>query len=232
MNIAREVNLLDYRDPVFRHHCASAARRSRPSRRGDPLAAAYQVALRRWEHATRRLVAEMSGHGDSPVRILSYWAPGAAGRWQKRFREFDMVGWDGKTPRLACEIKLRESIQGNGIRGGGQLGSALAVARLRWPDLRGLVVNVSMAGLLGLGDHPGTDSASSPLTIPPAGQSAGVILDGWTVGESAVLRGYLSSRDLLDIGGLRAQAIDPTLALGKDCHSGGSMEGLHLAHAG
>jgi|GEM_PF-4743599 len=232
MTIAREVNLLDYRDPVFRHHCASAARRSRSSRQGDPLASAFQAALRRWEHATRRLVAEISGHGDSPVRILSYWTPGGAGRWQKRFREFDLVGWDGKNPGLACEIKLRESIHGNGVRGGGQLGSALAVARVRWPDLRGLVVNVSMAGVLGLGNDPVTDTATGHLPIPPAGQSAGVILDGWTLGEAAVIRGYLASRDLLDIGGLRAQAIDPTLALGKDRHSGGTMEGSHLAHAG
>lgn len=232
MILAREINLLDYRDPVFRHHCASAARRSRPSLQGDPLAAAYQAALRRWEHATRRLVAEMSCHGDSPVRILSYWTPGSAGRWQKRFREFDMVGWDGKTPGLACEIKLREAIHGNGVRGGGQLGSALAVARIRWPDLRGLVVNVSMAGVLGLGGNPGTDTASSQLLIPPAGQSAGVILDGWTVGEAAVIRGYLASRDLLDLAGLRAQAIDPTLALGKDLHSGATGEETHLVHAG
>lgn len=39
-----------------------------------------------------------------------------------------------------------------------------------------------------------------------------VILDGWAVGEAAVLRGLLSAEDFLSLGRLRDEAAHPNLA--------------------
>lgn len=141
MAAVREVNLYGIDDPLFRAHLARIAKARRPGA-SNPLSRAYQVALLRWEGAVRRIVAEMAGFLDSKKRILGYWASSGDGRWQKRFREFDMVGWEGGHPLLACEIKLRERVGAEGgMQGRGQLLSALEVARLRWPKVRGLLMS-------------------------------------------------------------------------------------------
>ena len=134
-----------------------------------------------------------------------------------------MVGWKGGHPLLACEIKLRERVGAEGgMEGRGQLLSALEVARLRWPKVRGLLFNVSMASVLGLPDCRETP-VEGGLPDMREGGDGRVILDGWAVGEAAVLRGRLSADALLSLGRLSDEAAHPNL-VERRIILGGSVE--------
>ncbi len=190
------------------------------SRPRCPFAGDYHRALRKWEHITRSIVRL---HLDEcPQRILRWKEIDRRRRPRHRYRELDFVHGSASSPRLFVEIKHRETIS-SGSSGSGQLRSALAIARQKWPSLAGLCLNVHMGSILGL-------EANEHLKLVAIGQLRNAMpcdaanveripvvwIDSKEVGAYAVQAGLLSESELQHLRRLRELAHNPLQALNND----------------
>jgi len=135
----------------------------------------------------------------------------------KQFLELDFVSGTDVAPKRFVEIKLRQSTE-KGTSGWPQLNRSLGVAAVRWPEVRGLSINVAMGDVL---------KTEPVITVSPvelrelpniiehaSGEGEPTIwLRGSDVAEFAVHRNLLSVEDVIRLPELREVMLNPSRVL-------------------
>ena len=219
MDHFRDISMVSENCQNYRCFCARFARIHRAGRKRDTLQADYTKQLIHLEKAVRELLACLMPSGDN--RVLRYLQKNANHIETVEYREIDFVVAGNKGPAAFIEMKFRERVTCRNKLG--QLGKSLGIARVRWPQLKGLWLNIHTAPLFGLHSEP-----KEQMQFLELGELAGhlgriepheEITPLWLSGNEVV--GEAIRRDLLPAGFVeqlkvtRETALNPLSLLGR-----------------
>ena len=203
-------------DPGYRAWCRSRRERTESGRRRDPFAQDYHAELMRWEAVVQQLLAAVIPDS-MEERILVSPHYGRKGKATSMYLELDFVSGQVSTPDMFVEIKIREQSM-NGKSGWPQLDRSLGIARTRWPDVRGICINVALGNILETEQEPVYPTV--PISELPGVLAELSMRDGattWICGRDlaafAVNQSLLTCEDVQRLPVLRQAMRNPTSVL-------------------
>ena len=148
-----------YREVSHQHGVRNRRRKDR-----NALAADFGRKLEGLEDATRALLFRLFRGSES--RILKFTEMDE-GHQSTKFHELDFVVVTDSVPSVFFEIKFRENHKQSKVDGVGQLYDNLDIARCRWPEIRGVCVNIFTGFIFGLAEREpeGLDSLTALSVI-------------------------------------------------------------------
>ena len=184
--------------------------------RTDPFAAAYTIALYKWESVVQHILTTTvtHTHPTCPERILTYTTPNQQGRWRKQYRELDYVAGDKRDPQFIVEIKLQEKGYASmrGSRGWSQLNKASTITQHIWPNLRTFCINVAMGQILRIEENARTRATTIPelpQIFAQTDKQPTIWINGQEVAQYGTDNGLLTTEDIDNLASLRSEMLNP-----------------------
>ncbi len=210
------IGLVKTTDSGYRAWCRTRRERAENGRPRDPFAQDYNAELIRWEGIVQQLLAAAMPNS-MDERILVSTRYDRKGKVATIYHELDFVSGTFSTPQMFVEIKIREQSV-NAKSGWPQLDRSLGIARTKWPDLRGICVNIAIGDVL----NTEQECAATTTAIPGLSRAmedlsqqdgATIWIRGGDVAAFALEHSLLKCEDVLQLRDLRQAMLNPTIVL-------------------